>query len=227
MADGNGRILRGDVLGLITARYLGADTVVVPVTAGSALEQAGGFRSVVRTKVGSPFVIAGMEQAKAAGARTVAGFEANGGFLLGSDVTRDGKTLPALPTRDAMLPILATLAATRAAGLPLADLVSALDAGDMASDRLPNTPSETSGAFLERLRDADFRAAFLRPIGSPDSIDEQDGIRIGLDGGRTIHFRASGNAPELRCYAEAKSAQDAQDLVRWGLAAAAAALAKA
>lgn len=227
VADGNGRILRGDVLGLITARYLGADTVVVPVTAGSALEQAGGFRSVVRTKVGSPFVIAGMEQAKAAGARTVAGFEANGGFLLGSDVTRDGKTLPALPTRDAMLPILATLAATRAAGLPLADLVSALDAGDMASDRLPNTPSETSGAFLERLRDADFRAAFLRPIGSPDSIDEQDGIRIGLDGGRTIHFRASGNAPELRCYAEAKSAQDAQDLVRWGLAAAAAALAKA
>ncbi len=214
------------MLGLITARYLGADTVVVPVTAGSALEQSGGFRTVVRTKVGSPFVIAGMEQATSAGARIVVGFEANGGFLLGSDLTVDGRTLPALATRDAMLPILATLAAARAAGTTLADLVASLDAGEMASDRLPNTPSEASAAFLERLQDADFRAAFLGPIGSPDSIDQQDGIRIELDSGRMIHFRASGNAPELRCYAEAKTAQDAQELVQWGLKAAAAAMAR-
>ncbi|WP_245274542.1 hypothetical protein [Methylobacterium sp. 285MFTsu5.1] len=45
-----------------------------------------------------------------------------------------------------------------------------------------------------------------------------------MDGGRTIHFRASGNAPELRCYPEAKTAQEAQDLVRWGLASAATAM---
>ena len=224
VADGAGRILRGDVLGLITARFLGADTVVVPVTAGSALEHSGGFRKVVRTKVGSPFVIAGMEEATSAGARIVAGFEANGGFLLGSDVTLHGRTLAALPTRDAMLPILATLAAVRAAGTSLADLVASLDAGETASDRLPNTPSETSAAFLKRLRDPDFRAAFLGPIGSSASIDQQDGIRIELNGGRTIHFRASGNAPELRCYAEAKTAHEAQDLVRWGLASAATAM---
>lgn len=225
IADGAGRILRGDVLGLITARFLGADTVVVPVTAGSALEQAGGFRQVLRTRVGSPFVIAGMEQAKAAGAGIVVGFEANGGFLLGSDVVRGGRVLAALPTRDAMLPILATLAAARAAGTSLADVVTSLDAGEMASDRLPNTPSEQSGAFLERLGDDGFRGAFLKPVGVPQDIDRQDGVRIGLDGGRTIHFRASGNAPELRCYAEAKSAREAQDLVRWGLEAAAAAMA--
>ncbi|QGY00722.1 phosphomannomutase [Methylobacterium mesophilicum SR1.6/6] len=224
IADGAGRILRGDVLGLITARFLGADTVVVPVTAGSALEQSGGFKKVVRTKVGSPFVIAGMEQARRAGSGPVVGFEANGGFLLGSDVTIGGRVLPALPTRDALLPILATLAAARAAGRSLAELVLSLDAGEMASDRLPNTPSERSGAFLDRLRDEGFRIAFLRPVGSPGSVDQQDGIRIELDGGRTIHFRASGNAPELRCYAEAKSAQEAQDLVRWGLTAAAAAM---
>ncbi|MGU3479888.1 phosphomannomutase [Methylobacterium sp. D48H] len=224
VADSAGRILRGDVLGLITARFLGADTVVVPVTAGSALEHSGGFRKVVRTKVGSPFVIAGMELATSAGARIVAGFEANGGFLLGSNVTLHGRTLAALPTRDAMLPILATLAAVRAAGTSLADLVASLDAGEMASDRLPNTPSETSAAFLDRLREPDFRAAFLGPIGSSAYIDQQDGIRIELNGGRTIHFRASGNAPELRCYAEAKTAQEAQDLVRWGLASAATAM---
>jgi phosphomannomutase len=168
-----------------------------------------------------------MEQAQRSGAAIVVGFEANGGFLLGSDVTREGKTLPALPTRDAMLPILATLAATRAAGTSLAELVISLDAGEMASDRLPNTPSEQSGAFLARLSYTGFRTAFLQPVGSPQAVDQQDGIRIGLDGGRTIHFRASGNAPELRCYAEAKSGAEAQDLVRWGLAAAAIAMANA
>ena len=226
IADGAGRILRGDVLGLITARFLGADTVVVPVTAGSALERSGGFARVVRTKVGSPFVIAGMEQAIGAGSRRVVGFEANGGFLLGSDMAIGGKLLPALPTRDALLPILATLAAARAAGSSLAELVLSLDAGEMASDRLPDTPSDRSGAFLDRLRDEGFRSAFLDPVGSPGPIDRQDGIRIELDGGRTIHFRASGNAPELRCYAEARSARAAEDLVRWGLAAAAAAMAE-
>ncbi|MBE7248629.1 MAG: phosphomannomutase, partial [Actinomycetospora chiangmaiensis] len=86
VADGTGRIVRGDILGLITARFLKADAVVVPVTAGSALEASGGFAKVIRTRVGSPFVIAGMEEARRDGARLVAGFEANGGFLLGSDV---------------------------------------------------------------------------------------------------------------------------------------------
>ncbi len=221
VADGTGRIVRGDILGLITARFLAADTVVVPVTAGSALESSGGFGRVIRTRVGSPFVIAGMDEARRDGAATVVGFEANGGFLLGSDVPLGRGTLPALPTRDAMLPIVATLAAARAAGTGLAGLVASLDAGEMASDRLPETPSEHSSAFLARLTDGAFARDFLRPVGEPQAVDQRDGVRIELGGGRTIHFRASGNAPELRCYAEAKTAAEAQDLVRWGLKAAA------
>ncbi|TXN22681.1 phosphomannomutase [Methylobacterium sp. WL93] len=225
VADAAGGIVRGDVLGLITARHLGVDAVVVPVTAGSAIEQAGGFGQVLRTRVGSPFVIAGMEQARRAGAKAVAGFEANGGFLLGSDVAVGDKVLPALPTRDAMLPILATLAASRQAGLALADLVASLNVGEMASDRLPDTPAERSGALLQSLGDASFRRTFLQPVGTPEAVDAQDGIRIALDGGRTIHFRASGNAPELRCYTEAPTAAEAKDLLAWGLDAAAAAMA--
>nr|WP_313899177.1 hypothetical protein [Methylobacterium sp. J-090] len=136
VADATGRILRGDVLGLITARYLGAETVVVPVTAGSAIERAGGFQRVIRTRVGSPFVVAGMGQAKRDGFKAVVGFEANGGFLLGSDLCLAGDTLSALPTRDAMLPILATLAATRGAGMSLAALGASLNMGETASGRL-------------------------------------------------------------------------------------------
>ncbi|MDO9427105.1 MAG: phosphomannomutase [Methylobacterium sp.] len=224
VAESDGRILRGDVLGLITARYLSADVVVVPVTAGSAIERAGGFERVLRTKVGSPFVLAGMDQARRDGAKAVVGFEANGGFLLGSDVVVDGRALSALPTRDAMLPILATLAAARRMGVGLADLVAGLDVGETASDRLPDTPPAQSSRFLQRLADAEFRRAFCRPVGEADAVDMQDGMKIALGGGRTIHFRASGNAPELRCYAEAGTVGEAEDLVRWGLAEASAAM---
>jgi phosphomannomutase len=96
--------------------------------------------------------------------------------------------------------------------------------GETASDRLPDTPAERSGALLRRLAQEAFRADFFRPLGTPQAVDEQDGVRVGLDGGRTIHFRASGNAPELRCYAEAETAAQAEEMVRWGLAAAAAAM---
>ena len=220
LADETGRILRGDVLGLITARHLGAGTVVVPVTAGSAMERVGIFPAVRRTKVGSPHVIAGMAEAAQAGAGIVVGFEANGGFLLGSDVSLDGRRLPALPTRDAILPLVATLAAARKAGMSLSALVASLDAGETASDRLEHVPAERSGALLARLADDAALAAFLRPVGKVRAVNRVDGVQAQLDANRTIHYRASGNAPELRCYAEATTAAEADKLLRWGLRAA-------
>ncbi len=67
--DGTGEFLRGDVLGMIAARFLGADRVVTPVTSNSAIEGVGWFGRVDRTKVGSPFVIEGMEDGGAGLAR--------------------------------------------------------------------------------------------------------------------------------------------------------------
>ena len=78
LADETGRVVPGDILGQITAQSLGARVVVTPVSSNSGVTQKG-FRAVIRTAIGSPFVIAGME--KAGG--DVAGYEANGGFLLG------------------------------------------------------------------------------------------------------------------------------------------------
>ncbi len=146
MADGAGRIVRGDILGLITARHLGvtrwwcrsrpARPWSAPAASAGRADE--GRLALRHRRHGG---------ARADGATPVAGFEANGGFLLGSDVVVGHGRLAALPTRDAMLPILATLAAMRASGGTLAELVTSLDAGEMASDRLPNTPSELSGAF--------------------------------------------------------------------------------
>ena len=53
LIDGEGHFVRGDVLGLVTSRFLKADTVVTPVTSNSAIETHGAFGHVERTRVGS------------------------------------------------------------------------------------------------------------------------------------------------------------------------------
>src|SRR5690606_5943267 len=125
IADASGQFVRGDLVGAITASWIGADTIVTPVTSNAALEECGRFARVVRTRVGSPYVIEGMQRAKSEGAKITVGFEANGGVLLGSDSTRKSHTLSTLPTRDALLPILACLSAIKEQGKPLAEIGAA------------------------------------------------------------------------------------------------------
>ncbi|GGE00150.1 phosphomannomutase [Aureimonas endophytica] len=221
VADERGRILRGDVIGLVTARHLGLSTIVTPVTSSAAVEASGIAAKVRRTKVGSPFVIAGMVEAAQAGETGIVGFEANGGLLLFSDVARGGRHLPALATRDAMLPILSTLAEAKAKGQSLGAVVDGLDAGHAAAHRLQEVPAERSGPFLARLAsDAAYREAFFAPVGIVREVNALDGVRVLLADGATVHFRASGNAPELRCYVEAGSEAKARELLEWGLATA-------
>lgn len=214
VVDETGAVLRGDVVGTLTANFLGAASVVTPVTSNSAIERTGWFDQVVRTKVGSPFVIAGM--ANAAG--RVVGFEANGGVLLGSDVVAGNADLVALPTRDALLPILAVLAFARAEGKTLSQLAALLPARYAKSDRLEHVPQEKSSALLAKLR-AD-ASGFFAPVGTIVGVSEIDGLRYQLESGDVIHYRPSGNAPELRCYTEAGTSERADELLAWGLEAA-------
>jgi phosphomannomutase len=216
VVDETGALVRGDIIGILTAKFLGARSVVTPVTSNSSIEGTGFFGQVVRTKVGSPFVIAGMREAPGA----VVGFEANGGVLLGSDVSINGATLPALPTRDAMLPILSVLGAARAAGQTVGQLVGTLPPRFARSDRLEHVTQEKSALLLARLS-AD-AAGFLAPQGQIKAVSDIDGLRYEFTSGDVIHYRPSGNAPELRCYTEASTAERADDLLAWGLKAAAA-----
>ena len=181
IADETGALIRGDTIGILTARFLGAGTVVTPVTSNSSIEGTGDFASVIRTKVGSPYVIAGMGQ----GTGTVVGFEANGGVLLGSDVSINGTTLTALPTRDAMLPILSVLGAARAAGQTLSQLTATLPPRFARSDRLEHVPQEKSAELMARLR-AD-AAGFLLPQGSINAVSDIDGMRFEFTSGDVIH----------------------------------------
>lgn len=213
--DEQGELFRGDLIGLATALFLKADIVVTPVTSNSGISEAFGF-SVRRTKVGSPFVIEGMDAARQAGG-IVVGFEANGGVLLGSDCLVNGKTLSALPTRDSFLPILAVLGTSASTGKSLSGLRETWNLPVCASERLENFPVEASRGLMRKLADRDALRQFLAPFGAVADVDETDGLRARMTSGEIIHLRPSGNAPEFRCYAEAESAGRAEEIVALAL----------
>ncbi|HBF31536.1 phosphomannomutase [Rhizobium sp.] len=219
VADEHGAPLRGDLLGLITAQFLKARVIATPVTSNSGIETISGVE-VIRTRVGSPYVIAAMHEALAAGKTHVIGFEANGGVMLASDFEANGIPLAALPTRDCMLPILATLFAAAHAKLPLSSVVTGHALPVALSDRIEHFAQTRSTSLMAHLRASDDNlAAFLASIGTVKSKSDIDGLRITLGDDRVIHFRPSGNAPEMRCYVEAASQQAAEDLMKQGLEA--------
>ena len=216
LADNSGVWLRGDSLGLLCARELKADCVVTPVSSNTALESCGAFARVERTRIGSPYVIAGMQAAARAGG-VVCGYEANGGFLLQSPILRDGRTLRPLPTRDAVLPIVSVLAAARRR--PLAELCAELPARVTWSDRLKDFATADSQKILSNLRAGDegqrkarIETYFAGIAEGLAAIDETDGLRLSFADGSIVHLRPSGNAPELRCYTEADSEDAARRL---------------
>ncbi len=139
------RFFGGDLVGMIVAEFLGADAVVVPISCNDAVD-FGSLKEVVepKTRIGSPFVIAGMQKAHAAGRKAVCGWEANGGFLLGSTLIRAGWTLRELPTRDAFLPILAVLLRAKAKTISVSTLLDQLPRRFSRAALLKIFPRETS-----------------------------------------------------------------------------------
>ncbi|RJE76930.1 phosphomannomutase [Pseudoalteromonas sp. MSK9-3] len=269
LADEQGEWLRGDILGLLCANALNIDVLAVPINCNTAIELSDVFKRVVRTKIGSPYVIEALNgieneevskglnvrnlseahsassdlhcsqdmlepavcKKKGASQAHVAGFEANGGFLLGSTLHYNGKLLEALPTRDALLPALIVLADATFKHLPLSALVAALPKRYASSDRLQNIPALLSEQLLEDAKQNP--QAFLKKLGisipkltntpmreelnsaelNNIKLNTLDGLRIHFNDEEYAHIRPSGNAPELRCYVEASSKQRAQDLL--------------
>jgi phosphomannomutase len=218
LADETGEWMRGDVLGILCAQALGIEAVATPVSSNSALELSGVVKQAVRTRIGSPFVIEAMNALIAKGS-SACGYEANGGFIQGSPVVADGRTLAALPTRDAVLPMLAVLAAARRQGLALSALKASLPPRFTASDRLQNYPTAKSKALVARLGAGDDQAVldqvtslFSEIAGTAKQADQTDGLRVTFENGDIIHLRPSGNAPELRVYTESHSPHAAESL---------------
>jgi phosphomannomutase len=234
----------GDRVGMIAALYLGADAVVVPISCNDAIDR-GPLAPVTqpKTRIGSPYVIAGMAKARSKGKQRICGWEANGGFLTGSDIARNGKLLPALPTRDAMLPILGVLFAAHAKGLCLTELFSQLPRRFSRAALLPQFPRPVAVKIVNRFSPQDGNVqevvfdsgaaasevenirkhleSFFTPqlgFGTITRLNYVDGVRIIFSNGDVAHLRPSGNADEFRIYAVADTQARADSIAKMGVA---------
>jgi len=175
-AANQAQFFNGDRLGMVVAEFLGADAVVVPVSANDGIDRSK-LASVLepRTKIGSPFVIAGMEAAQARGRQKVCGWEANGGFLLGSACERNGKKMAALATRDALLPILASLVSAHEKSKSLCQIFAELPArfGDAAL--LRNFPRSRALEIVRRFSPEDASVVEVLAAGDKITVHYKDG----------------------------------------------------
>jgi phosphomannomutase len=218
----------GDLLGMVVAAYLQADAVVVPISCNDAIDR-GPLASVVepKTRIGSPFVIAGMEAALAKGKKRVCGWEPNGGFLTGSPLSRNGAILSPLLTRDAGLPILGVLFAAEQSGRSLIDLFSRLPRRFSRAALLKQFPRATALKIVGRFSppaeaqeiQKDLAQFFTPALGfaTIDRVDYTDGVRILFANGEVAHVRPSGNADELRIYAVADTQDRADAMAAMGI----------
>jgi phosphomannomutase len=221
VANERGEWLRGDIAGVLCAHQLGARGVVTPVSSNTAVERSEWFETVLRTRIGSPFVIQGMQALLERGLDPVVGYEANGGFLLGSTLSQGGRVLDALPTRDAVLVAVTILQAAVAQGRAVSALVADLPPRATHSDRIQDFPTELARARLADLQRGDpeedrarVQGLFGALFGPVAGLDSTDGLRVTFASGEIVHLRPSGNAPELRAYTEADTPQRAAEMNR-------------
>src|ERR1017187_6502431 len=221
-ATGQAHFFGGDLVGMVVAEYLQADAVVVPISCNDAVDR-GALAGLVepQTRIGSPFVIAGMQEARRQGKQRICGWEANGGFLTGSDIARDGATLRALPTRDAILPILGTLFAAGEKGLSLVELFARLPKRFSRAALLEHFPRAAGLKLVAFLSPGCDLARFFTPamgFSKISHVDYTDGVRVLFDNGDVAHVRPSGNADELRIYAVADTQDRADAIAAMGVA---------
>jgi phosphomannomutase len=216
VVDDQGKVIRGDLLGLVASKALGADSISTPVSCNTALEKAKICKKVNRTQIGSPYVITAMNQDKD-DFECVVGYEANGGYLTGSMIQPDfGEgVLAALPTRDAVLPVIALLLEAKKEKLKVSELLKRLPARFTSSGIIREVPMEQGKALVQDLRlggEDKVSELFGTTFGDCVSIDWTDGVRITFEGDKIVHYRPSGNAPEFRCYTEAASEREAETI---------------
>jgi phosphomannomutase len=124
-----------------------------------------------------------------------------------------GKSLKALPTRDAVILHLCIILLAVQEGKKLSELTASLPERYTASNRLKNFPQDESKYILELFHSGDEAKdqakatdVFGELCGICSGIDRTDGVRMTFDSDEIVHLRPSGNAPEFRCYNEAASA---------------------
>ncbi|WP_350587241.1 phosphomannomutase [Pseudoalteromonas sp. 3-MNA-CIBAN-0064] len=211
LADEKGEYLTGDVLCMLAAKSLSINALAVPISCITSIERSAYFDEVVRTKIGSPYVIEALKNLIPRYDR-IAGFEANGGFLLASNIRVGSKTITSLITRDALLPVLAVFKLVQ--GEVLSSLIKQLPSRFTYSDRIKNIEKIKSEVIIQLGINDPVNLQSILTLGDLilKSVNNIDGLRLIFTNNDIVHLRPSGNAPELRCYTESKSIYDAKTL---------------
>ena len=175
--DAKVQFFGGDLLGIVVAEYLAPDFIAVPISANDAVDRHFAPLGLTpkKTRIGSPSVIAAMYEARAAGKQRVVGWEANGGFMTGSAFEQQGKTLKALPTRDACLPLVAALSAARQKNRSLVELFAGLPPRFSKAGLIDHFPQETSLSLVKRFSPRDDRVQEVNFATHPMTLSLGDG----------------------------------------------------
>ncbi|MGE5085000.1 MAG: phosphomannomutase [Bacillota bacterium] len=217
IVDDQGTVIPGDKVGILTSLFLGIQAIAMPISCNSCAVQMKEFKKVSITKIGSPYVVEALNILSGQ-YPLVAGFEANGGYILESSVDLSAsRKLHKLPTRDSVLPILCVLIAARERKTTLSLLLRSLPPRYTCSVLLKNCPTvKSQNILLMAGRDP---AGFLKKMSSEwetevVDMNELDGVRLTLKNNDILHFRPSGNAPEFRCYVESNTQEKADRLAQ-------------
>lgn len=226
--DEHGTFHRGDVLGAVVATWLKADFAAYPVSASDATDDHLTKNSVTlkHTRIGSPHVVVAMYEALQSGKKRVTGWEVNGGFMTGNDFEVRGKTLRALPTRDAIFPIIVALLTAVEANKPVSAIFAELPQRFTQAGLIDNFPRDVydkiNAHFSVNTPEIHKElGTYFTPgkgFGAVTRTDNLDGVRIFFDNGDIGHLRQSGNAPQLRIYGIANTQERADEIVRLAIA---------
>lgn len=188
--DHKGNFVPGDYSGTILAQFNTTNEVVVPVNVSNVIDSIG--KQVIRTKVGSPFVVAAM---KKYGANF--GFESNGGGIH-ADI---------MMSRDGGTSLIRMLNALKWSKKTLYQLVDDLPKFYLSKQKF-DCPREKNNKILTAAK------KFLKAI----KEDNTDGLKLFLDNFTWVLFRPSSNAPEFRVFTHSDSATKTSQLMQDALA---------
>ena len=179
--DENGNVVQGDLVAAILADILPIKKIVVPINVTSLIDTIG--KTVIRSKVGSPFVVQAMKENSAD-----FGFEANGGCIFAEVMlTRDGG-YPAV----CLLNVLAEKK-QKSPTITISKICLAYPQFHVFRTKF-DCPTTHNEYILKNIRE--------KYLSENKHINDTDGLKVYFDDTTWILFRPSSNSPEFRIFVE-------------------------
>ena len=187
--DEKGQFIPGDYTGALIAKFSDTPLTITPISTSQAVEYID--KPIIRTKIGSPYVVEAMKKHKA-----TFGFEASGG----------GISAEIMMSRDGGSTTIKLLNILKKQNITLSSLVATLPRFYLYKVKV-DCPQELNVIIIKGAKKK-FKGV---------KAEEIDGLKIWVDESTWILFRSSSNAPEFRVFAESKSKVEAKKLAEEGM----------